>query len=357
MTSTSSLQALDFPSDIPMDTPFPLLLEMANRTYAQHFPLTTCFERAVFFSWGCTIGDCTFCYMSTQPKDKPPRETNRSVESILAEFLLAKKLGWQIGFFSGGIGVFIPSEMEYLLKAIYEITGEKIWLNIGSVPRALLLRYQPYIRGIVASIETVNPLLHREVCPSKPMEPYEQMLRMARELGLERGMTFIVGLGEQKEDIRSLKEFIQKHQIDKIHIYGLIPTAGTPFEHTPPPSAEEQAWWIAQLRVAFPMLDIQCGIWEDRMDRVSLLLQAGANSVSKFQALKLFGTPIARQLEEQAHHAGRTFQGTVTKIPDVDWEEEVRGLSLESALKDRILIKLQQYLKGMQKNVQREYGQ
>jgi len=46
------------------------LIEQADRIYKENFPAETAFERAVFFSWGCTIGDCTFCYMSTQPKDK-----------------------------------------------------------------------------------------------------------------------------------------------------------------------------------------------------------------------------------------------------------------------------------------------
>ena len=110
-----------------MDNPsFQELLNEASKVYSENFPPTVAFERAVFFSWGCTIGDCTFCYMSTQPKDKPPQETKRSKESILAEFILAKNLGWDIGFFTGGIGVLNPAELEFLLKNIHQITGEKI---------------------------------------------------------------------------------------------------------------------------------------------------------------------------------------------------------------------------------------
>ena len=45
-----------------------LLIE-AKEVYSQNFDNFTSFERAIFFSWGCAIGDCTFCYMSTQ-KDK-----------------------------------------------------------------------------------------------------------------------------------------------------------------------------------------------------------------------------------------------------------------------------------------------
>ncbi|MDO8480709.1 MAG: radical SAM protein [Nanoarchaeota archaeon] len=325
------------------------LIEQAHRVYLEHFPSTVTFERAVFFSWGCTIGDCAFCYMSNQPKDKPPRETKRSTASILAEFILAKQLGWDIGFFTGGIGVLTPLEIGTMLRLITEITGEKIWLSVGPLPRILLEKYLPYIKGIVGSTETINPLLHKKVCPSKPLAPYERMFEAASELGLARAMTFIVGMGETHEDFELLKAFISKYGISKIHVYGLIPTKGTIFEHTPPPTAEEQAWWIAQLRIAFPNLDIQCGIWDDRADRIGLLLKAGANSLSKFQALKYFGTSIAHDIENEARNAGRGFKGTLTQLPETDWDALVQRLSADERLQLEIGQKLGIYLKSMKR--------
>lgn len=326
------------------------LLEQANKVFLENFPNETCFERAVFFSWGCTIGDCTFCYMSTQPKTKKMTETRRSTQSILAEFILCKNLGWDIGFFTGGIGVFSPDEIEKLLKQVHEIIGEKIWLSVGAIPKSLLEKYSPYIRGIVGSTETINPELHKKVCPSKPLLPYEKMFESAKESGLKKAMTFIVGMGETKEDFDLLKDFINKYKIDKIHVYGLIPQVGTVFENAQIPSKEEQAWWIAKLRIEFPKLDIQCGIWEDRVDRIAYLLKSGANSVSKLKATKLFGTKVCQEIEEQAKLAGRIFRGTLTKLPDISWDEEVDRLSFDPELKEKIKVKLNQYLKVMRKN-------
>ena len=327
----------------------PELLQKANTVFQNNFPPTVKFERAIFFSWGCTIGDCTFCYMSTQPKDKPPRETKRSVESILAEFILAKKLGWEIGFFTGGIGVLKPDELELILKTAVEITEEKIWLSVGPIPKPLLKRYLPYIKGVVGSTETINPRLHKIVCPSKPLAPYEKMFVDANEFGLQKAMTFIVGMGETREDLELLNAFIAKYGISKIHVYGLIPQKGTMFEHAVIPTAEEQAWWIVQLRLAFPTLDIQCGIWEDRAERVSILLQAGSNSISKFKAVKLFGTAVAHEIELEAAKAGRVFEGTLTQLPAVDWDGEVERLTLERGMKDRIKGRLHKYVEGMGK--------
>ena len=49
----------------------------------------TFFERAIFFSWYCSKGDCKFCYMSTQ-KDKitDPKLAKRRKESIIAETII-----------------------------------------------------------------------------------------------------------------------------------------------------------------------------------------------------------------------------------------------------------------------------
>ncbi len=326
------------------------LIKQAKKVYNSNFSSKVTFERAVFFSWGCTIGDCTFCYMSTQPLDKVAKETKRSNASILAEFLLAKHLGWDIGFFTGGIGVLKPDELEFLLKIIYQITGEKIWLSVGPLPKTLLEKYLPYIRGVVGSTETINPVLHKKVCPSKPLKPYEVMFENAKKLDLDRAMTFIVGMGETRKDFKLLKNFITKYDISKIHVYGLIPQRGTPFENSSIPTKEEQAWWIANLRIAFPKLDIQCGIWEDRIERISYLLDAGSNSISKFKALKLFGTSIARQIEEQATLADRKFVGTLSKMPEIDWNQKINSLEINKDLKRDIRKKLDLYLQKMTSN-------
>ena len=148
-----------------------------------------------------------------------------------------------------------------------------------------------------------------------------------------------------------MKEFIEKYGITKIHVYGLIPQKGTMFEEASRPTKEEQAWWIAQLRITFPKLDIQCGIWDDRIDYIPILLRAGSNSISKFKATKLFGTQIARDVEGACREAGREFVGTLTEVPNVDWDAEVNRLNIDDSMKKDIREKLELYLVKMRKNV------
>ena len=174
------------------------------------------------------------------------------------------------------------------------------------------------------------------------------MFDSARKLGLQTAMSRIIGIGETIEDFESLKNFVQKHKISKIHCYGLIPHKGTMFENAQIPTAEYQAGWIAKIRTNFPKIQIQCGIWADRTERISMLLKAGANTISKFQAITKFGTKVAREIEQQAENAGREFKGTLTKMPQINPEDEVAQLPFDSNLKSKISQKLTEYIEIMQ---------
>jgi biotin synthase-like enzyme len=312
---------------------------------------TTCFERAIFYSWSCQLDECCkYCYMSTLPKEKRTKEKVRSFASLLAETIITKKLGWDYGFLSGGIGVFSDEKLLDLLKKTNEILGEKVWINFGILSKKQMHLFKPYIKGVVGTIEVLDPALHKKICPSKPIAPVEKMFENAKELGILRGMTLIVGLGEIIDDFELLKRFIEKHGISKIHIYGLNPQKGTMFENSKPPSVEYQAEWIRRTRKAFPDINIQAGIWLDRVDYVVELLKAGANSISKFPALKYFGSKEAKEIENQSKLAGRKFIGSLSKLPRADWDREVDKLDsalFDKELKEKIKKKLKDYLKKM----------
>lgn len=328
------------------------LIQKAEIIYAQNFPPTTCFERAIFFSWWCGINDCGFCFMSALPKDKVSKaESIRHEASILAEIWLCKKVGWQIGFFTGGINAFSADKVLDMLKKINKICG-KVWLSVGPLSKTQLEKYAPYIEGIVGSTETINEEIHKKACPSKPLAPYFRMFDAAHELQLKIAMTFIVGLGETRQDLPTLIETIQRYHISKIHMYGLIPHEGTAYANEKAPTADEQAWWIAQIRIAFPKMDIQCGIWSDRTERISLLLRAGANSISKFQAIKLFATKPAKDIEAQAKIGGREFLGSLTTLPEVN-TNEIDQFGFDEELTKNIKKKAEQYLKLMKRNTNR----
>ena len=328
------------------------LVKEAKKVYEQQFGDGAWFERALFYSWACQQEHCcTYCYMSTLPKEKRTNERVRSFSSLLAETLLCRECGWIFGFLAGGVNVFSDEKVYDLLEKINAILGYKVWINIGNLNAEQMRTFKPFIRGVIGTIEVMDDELHGKVCPSKPKSAVESMFQDARHEGLERGMTLIVGLGEPEEDIEKASAFIERHGVTKVHLYGLNPQKCTVFEDVSPPSAEYQARWIAQLRIRHPEIDIECGIWKDRVDRVGLLLEAGANSVSKFPILRSFGTPEAHEIESQTKDAGRRFKGTMTDLPMVDWEHKIEELPFNDSLKQEIAKRLAIYLNKMKKTM------
>lgn len=251
---------------------------------------------------------------------------------------------------TGGYRIFPTEELVEIAKLVSKAYGEKIWLNLGAIKKEDLEKFRPHVKGIVSSIETIEPKLHQQICPDKPIEPYEEMYAYAGEF--KRSMTIVIGLGEKKEDFDLLAQFIEKHRLERITFYALKPVKGTIFENSNGPATEDYLWWVAQTRIRFPKLEIIAGTTARRYEEVGLLLQAGANAFTKFPATKLFGTKAAHQIEEDVQKVGRELRGSLTVIPAIDWDKEIEGLGLEKELEEEVKEKMKMYLARMRKNVE-----
>jgi len=308
---------------------------------------TTHFERAIFLSWYCAKGDCKFCYMSTQkPLIKNPKKARRSFESILAEVFLCKKLGWKIEFLSGGYESFSQEELLSLIKNIYEIYKEKLWLNIGVMNKGELKLFRPYIKGVCGAVECINPKIHNKICPSKPIKEIENMFKICDELKLKKAITIILGIGETEKDIELLKKFIKKHKINKITFYRLKPQKNTIFEDKKPITKGYYIKWVKEIREEFPEIKITIGSWLTHLDEIHSLLNADADAITKFPSIKLFNSKYAKQIEDEAKKANRKFEGTLTKKKKINLDETDK-LKIDYRLKDKVKIKLEKYLKKM----------
>jgi len=310
---------------------------------------STWFERAIFLSWYCSKGDCKFCYMSTQkPLIKSPKKARRSIESILAEVFLCKKLGWRIEFLSGGYESFSNEEILFLLKNIEEVYNDKVWLNIGVLNKDELKLFKPYIKGVCGAIECINPKIQKKVCPSKPITEIETMFKICDELKLKKAITIILGIGESLNDIESLKKFIKKNKIDKITFYRLKPQKNTIFENKKPIKKEYYVKWVKETRKEFPKIKITIGSWLNNLDEIHLLLNAGADAITKFPSIKLFNSKYAKKIELEAKKANRKFKGTLTKKKKINLNE-INSLKIKKELKNKIKNKLKNYIKKIEK--------
>ena len=312
---------------------------------------TTHFERALFLSWYCSKADCKFCFMSTQKnkiKIKDPRLARRKNESIYAEALICKLLGWKIEFLSGGYESFSVDELVNLAKNIKKITGEKQWLNIGTLSFAELKRFKPHIEGFSGPVECISPKIQKKVCPSKPIRDIERDLDYCKKLRLKRSITIIIGLGETEKEISLLIKFIKKHGLDRITFYALNPHKGAYFKKGP--KTEYYVKWIKAVRQNFPKITLIAGSWTNRLKEIHLLLQAGADHITKFKSIKLFNSSYAKQIEKEVASAGRKFEGSLTKLPKVNWNKEVDKLTFfDSPTREKIKKKVRQYIGKMKR--------
>jgi len=299
---------------------------------------TTWFERAIFLSWYCSKADCKFCYMSTQKRlIKDPKKARRTKESILAEAFLCKKFGWKIEFLSGGYESYTKEELLSLIKDIKKIYGKKLWLNMGTLNEKELKLFKPYIEGICGAVECINQKLRKKLCPSKSLKEIESMFRLCDKLKLKKAITIIIGVGETINDFDSLKQFIKKHQINKITFYRLKLQKNTIFENKKPPETDYYVNWVKKTRKTFPKIHITVGSWLTHLDEIHLLLNAGADSITKFPSIRLFNSKYAKKIEQEAKKANRKFIGTLTKKPKINVDK----------LKTDIKIKLDNYLRKM----------
>ncbi len=303
------------------------------------------FYRSIFISWYCAINDCTFCHFSANKHNK--REVaRRSPASIFAEAFIEKELGWGHGPMSGGVGSYSIDDLKMICAGVSKILGHKIWLNIGALSKSMLEQLQPYLEGVTGAIETVNEEIHKKTCPSKPVAPYLAMFRNAETLGMKKGMTIIVGLGETKEDYPKLKAFIEEHKIDKFSCASFVQMKGTEMENVQPPSAEYHAWWIGAVKRDFPQVEVVAGIWDERVEYLNQLIEAGCDGFCKYPGLREFGSPTSKRIEEIALAHGRPLAGTLTKVPNVNWEEIVEKHGFTGAMKEEIIKKIKRYIQA-----------
>ena len=289
---------------------FDLIKDANEITLKNHGNLIT-LERAIFLSWWCDKGDCAFCYMSTQKnKIKDPTKARRNTSNIYAEAEMCKRLDWNIEFLSGGYESFTIPEIKTIASTIKDITGDGVWLNTGITDE--LEEFGSEITGITGAVEVANPIIHEKVCPSKKLEDISSMLDTANDLGFKKAITIILGLGETLDDVDYIIDYIKDHKVDRVIFYSLNPHKETVYANSSQPASLYYAQVVAQVRLAFPDIEIICGTWIDNLANIGILILSGANGITKFPLFKMFATKYGKRVEEEVKWAGRELKGTFT---------------------------------------------
>ncbi|WP_462314979.1 radical SAM protein [Methanobrevibacter sp.] len=310
---------------------FDLIKKADETTLKNHGDLIT-LERAVFLSWWCDKGDCAFCYMSTQKdKIKDPKKARRNVSNIYAEAEMCRRLDWNIEFLSGGYESFTTQEIKEIATTIKDITGDGVWLNTGITDE--LSEFGSEIKGITGAVEVANPEIHNRVCPSKKLEDISNMLDVSGDLGFKKAITIILGLGETLDDVGYIIDYIRDHKIDRVIFYSLNPHKETIYANSSQPASLYYAQVVAQVRLAFPEIEIICGTWIDNLANIGILILSGANGITKFPLFKMFGTKYGKRVEEEVKWSGRRLKGTFTDKTQLGPEKSEVSPELDKFIK------------------------
>ncbi len=323
------------------------------------------FERALFLGWYCSLDNpCKFCYMSTQKdKIKNPIKARRRLESILAEAILMKRIGWKLEFISGGYG-FSTEEINKIAELVAYVQKCRQYLNVGIT--GLEKINLDVIEGVVGAVETVKEDRDK-ICPGKPLDKIKEYLLKAKDLGLKTGITIILGLGEKEEDIEKLLNLIEELELDRITFYSLNPQKGTIYENKPTVTTIEYINWVSSVRINFPKIKIITGIWTDKIPMISPLIMSGTNVITKFPLFSIFGTKYAYWIENEIIKSNKEFLGTFTdidvlegkkKLKKTPYKEEKIKISDENLiileeLKDSINKKINEYISRVKKNIKK----
>lgn len=306
----------------------------------------TWFGRCIFIGWFCERGSCKFCFRSTTShKKKHSKKMSRSMASMIADTVVGVSLGWKFEYLTGGYANRDIDEIVSIAKNISKVYGEKIWVNLGVLGGSDLDKLKPYVCGVCASIETIEEKLHDSICPDKPIEPYLEMLKLAKSKGFKVSATIVIGLGEKKKDFSLLKDFISENKLDRITFYALKPVKGTEFDKSP--SVSEYVWWIKKTRESFPELEIICGLTPKKVDYVKSLLENGATAITKFPAVRKFNSKEAKEVEKQIKDAGFEFVSSLTKLPKVDWDKKIDSYGFDKELTEEVKEKVSQMVERM----------
>ncbi len=225
---------------------------------------------------------------------------------------------------------------------------KKTWLNLGVMKETQIKALLPYIEGLTGTVECVNEKLRNDIVPNKPLHKIDEMFELADKYNLKKSITIIIGLGETIDDFPKLVELIKKGNIARINFYRLVPHEGADL-FPEGPSTDYYVEWIAKTRIEFPKINIVAGSWPDKTIEIPLLLEAGANSITKLPAIKFFGKKPAREIEQGAKKAGRKFLSKLTHYPKIDIDAELDKLDFDNNLKDRIKKKYMKYYRKLTK--------
>lgn len=192
-------------------------------------------------------------------------------------------------------------------RIVKENTRLELLVNVGSDLNepALAELANRGTETVCCNLETTNEALFRHVKPGEFLRQRIRVCTMISDAGIELSSGLLIGIGESYADRLNHLKFLRSFgSLGEIPIMGFNPYAGTPMEHHPACSLEDQIKTIAITRILFPDLRITVPTPTIGPSNIEYPLLAGADNIATVipalypHAVKGVGSPVFGSLDE-----------------------------------------------------------
>jgi biotin synthase len=177
---------------------------------------------------------------------------------------------------SGWMGQKLPDYFYENIRAIKSKTKLKLIGFFGTASLETLQKLKDAgIDGYWTGLEVMNEATFHKVRPGDSLQARLETLRNTRKLGLEAWSSFLLGIGEIREDIAREISFLKEVGASNVMVVNFKPSPFTRWEKATPPSPYYVAEVMAITRIVLGKINIMSFAG---MGNIEWGIRAGANS-------------------------------------------------------------------------------
>jgi biotin synthase len=201
---------------------------------------------------------CRHCIWRTREKFTTDFRRRVTREEFVARGISARAEGidWLYPV-SGCTGADLPEHFYECLRALKQVSDIKLYgLFTALNKKSLEQLKQAGVEGYRCAIESPNRRIFQEVRPHDNYDARIQSIKDAKKLGLKVWSGFIIGLGEDSEDVARGIGILKDLEVDAVMLNAFMPAPFTDMEALNSPRPMDVAKAMAVTRIMMPEIDL-----------------------------------------------------------------------------------------------------
>ncbi|NMC60644.1 MAG: radical SAM protein [Candidatus Methanofastidiosa archaeon] len=217
------------------------------------------FFSPLFITTECNIKPlCNHCLWTSLKHYTADFWRRYSLEEVIKKAIYVEKLGIKRTMMpSGWLGYDLPDYFYEYIRGIKEHTNLELIGFSGAINKESLFKLKKAgIDGYWCGLETLNKDIFEKIRPGDDLNARIKTLRNTKEMGLLVWSSFVLGIGENEEDIIRQINLLKELEADNVAIQPFRPAPYTEMEKCNIPSPYWLAKIIATTRLSLEKPDI-----------------------------------------------------------------------------------------------------